>query len=297
MAADDELLTPWYMPGKEYDYGMESKSRNFEEYFGEKKSVPKPVQINPEPTPYAEPKPAVEIRTIRDKHTPYVWGSASNGKTLALAEFAVAMRRALRGDASFSMRNNGMQTVCGEWFVAKKQEGLHDVLLVFGYLFDDPKAVVGMEPAVIICWFMDGRITRVTFNRNEKGLYVDEKPIELGGWNAPQFTEPYVDLRAALLDMASLARQCTPTDYWPDMFMSAVHVIDSENCEYDKQPNLFYLPKPYFKYLMAVQMTYLGMGMGSWYDLPMVGEKDFKLATHEFEFQKYRALLFAVNNN
>ncbi|MBO4464140.1 MAG: hypothetical protein J5797_08115 [Prevotella sp.] len=224
-------------------------------------------------------------------------GSASNVRSLARAELTAAARRALRGEASFSMRNEAMQPPCSAWFVEAKKNGLRDVTLVFSFLFKDSKAVLGQEFAAVICSYMNGKTTRVILDySNEKGFFVDEQPVTLDSWKKPAFPDPVVGLRKALLDIASVARMGTPTDWWANMFMNAAYRLDSKNCEYDKQPGLFYLPQPYFKYLMVVQETHLGMGMGSWYDLPIVGEKQFRLATHEFEYQKCRALLYAVNN-
>ena len=76
----------------------------------------------------------------------------------------------------------------------------------------------------------------------------------------------------------------------------AVAIITDDNFEYDKQPNTFYLPKPYYKYLVAVYESYIGGGMGSWNDTPIVGTREFRLVNAELHYQKCRALLYAVNN-
>ena len=290
MSEDDNILNPWYEHPYNYDYGQMNRELEWE-------NPEPPPKIDPkweEPSPYVEKVQEPTHREIVDKHPLDSRMYPNDVRTRTLAEMTVAARLALRSGKPISIRENLLMDSYGPWFEKQKTRGLKDVALVADFVVTDKEKVLGEEDVAMISWYNDGSISRMTvsYDMKTEKLVMHETPLEIGEFEKPEFPDNGPEFHEALLDIASVA----PNQFWYDYFMKAVRILESDNFEYDKQPDTFYLPQPYFKYVVAVFESYIGGGMGSWNDTPIAGTREFRLVNAELHYQKCRALLYAVNN-
>ena len=290
MSEVDNILNPWYENLKNYDYGQMNNELKWEN------PVP-PPKIDPkwkEPSSYVEKVEKPAHREIIDKHPLDSRMNPNDVRTRTLAEMTVAARLALRSGKQISIRQKLLKDSYGPWFEKQNARGLKDVALVADFVVVDKESVLGDEDVAMISWYKDGSISRMTVSYDMKAekLVMHEIPLEIDEFEKPECSDNGPEFHEALLDIASVA----PNEFWYDYFMKAVRIMEYDEFEYDKQPATFYLPKPYFKYVVAVFESYTGGGMGSWNDTPIVGTREFRLVNAELHYQKCRALLYAVNN-
>lgn len=288
MSDGNNLLKPWYTNLYEYDYGQMNGQLKRRDSI--KKTEPDPKWKSP--SPFTE-KQQLKHREIVDKHPLDSNMSPVDVKTRTLAEMTAAARLALRNGKKISLREQILQDAYGLWFEKQRERGLKNLALVADFTLKDKSKVLGKEAVAIICWYADGSISRMTVSYDNKAakLLVEETTLDCE-FEKPEFPDNSHEFHEALLDIAWVA----PDAFWCEYFTKAAHIMESDDCEYDKQPYTFYLPKPYFKYLLAVFESITGGGMGSWNDTPIIGTRDFRLVTAELHYQKCRALLYAVNN-
>ncbi|MBQ8657212.1 MAG: hypothetical protein IJ527_09225, partial [Prevotella sp.] len=208
------------------------------------------------------------------------------------AEVVAAVRMAMRGERDFVLSNEDATNLLRPWFQQCRQQGLADVALVFSYQLDAPGLWEPSEHEAVLCWYASGRITKLTIQLADGQFRLTEKPLPVAGLRKPVCKDNLQSFRNALLDTASVAT----SDWWRQFFMDAVRILDSPRCSYEESKSGFYLPEPYYKYLLAVRHARLGGGMGGWYDQPGSYTRDYRLATHQLEYEKCQALLYAVNN-
>ncbi len=295
MNDDNNILKPWYDEFFKYDYGEANNTlKRHDQKKDHKWSEHSPYkEEEATPTP-----PATKHRLIEDKHRPIVGESPSGVEVITMAEMTAAIRMALRKERPFSMVDTRCNDSCKPWFEEQKRKGLKDLALICNFIVADRPEILSGSKVAIICWYADGSTKKVTTRHdlNAMKLVINETPLANITFKKPDFLDNIEDFRDALLDIAQVARGGAPTDYWEKHFLSAAETLESNDCEYEKLHSAFYLPKPYYKYLMAICNSKTGMGMGSWYDLLIVGERDFKIVTAELAYQQFRALLYAVNN-
>lgn len=215
-------------------------------------------------------------------------------KTWTLAEMTAAARLSLKSGNEIILREQLLQDSYGPWFEKQKERGLKDVALIADYIFPDNTEIFGKEAIIILCWYNDGSMSKMTvdYNSKEERLIVEETTLDDCQIEKPEFPDNGYEFHEALLDIAYVA----PDTFWSNYFTHAAHIMESVDCKYEEQPDLFYLPKPYFKYLLAVMKSRIGGGMGSWNDTPIIGTDHFRIVTAELHYQRCRALLYAVNN-
>jgi len=291
---DDDVLVPWYAPGK--NFSKNGGTHYYTEYFYEsyaKEHNPKLKAVKKEKPKAAVVKtPVKKPRCIVDRHVPDFGWSVSVFPKMEHAEVAAATRLALRGKRTFTLSDEGATAMLQPWFTSSMQKGLTDVAFVLKYQLDIPGLWSDREESAVLCWYRSGVVCKLTIQLADGQLQYKEQPLSIGALRKPICKDNLNSFREALLDIISVS--CS--DGWARFFMDAIHVLESSHCTYNETKQGFFLPEPYYKYLLAVRNTRLGAGMGSWYDLPNMGTANFRLATHQLEYEKCQALLYAVNN-
>ena len=295
MNKDNAILKPWYECISNYDYGeMNSRLKRFEPEKEERWANPSPYLETISKRQLPDSNKQVKRRKIIDRHRPFFRERPNEVFMWTLAEITVATRLALRGKRPFAMRHELYNKTCLPWFIGQRNKGLKDIALVSSMMMAGNSDLLGKWNAACICWYKNGEISRVTvaYDNNVGKLLIDEVLLKGRRFAKPNFPDNGTEFHEALLDIADVA----PDEYWQNYFSSAPAVMESKDCVYDKQPNMFYLPKPYFKYMLAVHNSIISGGMGSWNDTPIAGSKEFRIVTTELAYQKCRAMLYAVNN-
>ena len=287
MDKDEVILKPWYDNMDDYDYGeMNSRLKRFE---------PEKEGKWVKPSPYLEGKSyRVPHRKIIDKNPPDFPEYSDGVYMWTLAEMTVAARLALRDERPFAMRRDVYNASCRPWFEGQRKKGLKDVALISSLVMPDHPELLGSQHAAMFCWYEDGTVSRViiSYDININRLIIDEMPLSDCNITKPVCPDNIYEFHEALLDTASVA----PNEFWMDYFASAAYMLESDKCTYDKQSDMFYLPDPYYKYMLAVGHSHMGGGMGSWNDTPIVDTWEFRIVNAELSYQKLRAMLYAVNN-
>ena len=287
MDNDEVILKPWYGNMDDYDYGeMNRRLKRFEPEKEGKWS--KPSSYMEGDSSYVPPRQIIDRKPPHFPEYPngvYMW---------TLAEMTVAARLALRGERPFAMRRDVYNASCLPWFEEQRKKGLQDVALISSFVMPDHPELLGPQHAAMFCWYGDGTVSRViiSYDVNVNRLMIEGTPLPDCKIVKPVCLDNAHEFHEALLDAASVA----PNVFWMDYFASAANMLESDKCEYDKQSGMFYLPKPYYKYMLAVDHSNMGGGMGSWNDTPIVGTREFRIVNAELAYQKLRAMLYAVNN-
>lgn len=279
MNDDSMILKPWYDSSGSYNYGKRNETIIEEER--RSRTVSQPVQSQKIEDPLLK---LINSRTIVDKKHPRVAFSPDSVETMAMVELTAAARMALRGSRDFSMRSY-TSSICTSWFQEASKKGLKDVCLLCDF--------ESKTPASVMCSYSDGHLSRLSllYASKQDKLIVEERPRTYKTFERPECNDNASDFMEALLDISYVAVMG-----WKDYFLKAAKVLGSKDCSYDKQPGTFYLPQPYFKYLLAVSLSKTGGGMGSWYDTPNMGSNSFVIATNELHYQRWKALLYVANN-
>lgn len=289
----DEVLVPWYTPGEHFEgnHGMHRYTEYFYQMYAK--------EHDPNRMPEEKPKPAVaaktpvkEPRRIVDKHVPDFGWAANVFPKMEHAEIAATARLALRNEKDFVLSDQGATDMLRPWFDVSRRRGLVDVAFVMKYKLNVPGLWNAREESAVLCWYGAGSVSKLTISSSGGQLQYQEQPLSVVSLKKPVFQDNLKAFREALLDIEAVAYG----DWWHQFFRDVLNVLDSEHCIYSEAQDGFYLPEPYYKYLLAVRKSQLGAGMGSWQDLPVSGTKEFRIATHQFEYEKCQALLYAVNN-
>ena len=252
---------------------------------------------NQKPKPASTiPKPA--YRRIVDKHPPQDVESANGLYMMTLAEMVAAARMALRGERPFAMSDPLCNNICTPWFERQRQRDLRDLALVCRFMIVNRPDVFSTDKMAVICWYADGSMSKVTVAHDTDGMTpkFSETFLPACTLAKPLFPDNKVEFCDALLDIGWYAGNALPFSYWQEYFLKAAQYLDAPSCTYEQHKVGFYLPQHYYKYLMAVTSSFTGAGMGSWYDLPITGDRPFRITTDELAYQQCRALLYAVNN-
>lgn len=290
--ADNDVLIPWYTPGEHFEdiHGTHGYSERYYQMYAE--------EHDPNRKPKEKPKPPVvkapekELRRIVDRHVPDFGWAANVFPKMEHAEIAATARLALRGERDFVLSDPGATDVLRPWFVRSRQQGLASVAFVMKYRLNVRGLWADGEESAVLCWYKSGGVSKLTIQAAGGKLQYQEQPLAVTALKEPVFQDNLQAFREALLDIATVAYG----DWWHQLFMDALQILDSKHCTYDEAHEGFFLPEPYYKYLLAVRKTRLGAGMGSWQDLPVSGSAEFRIATHQLEYEKCQALLYAVNN-
>lgn len=269
--SDNQYLNPWYRLETDPEY---------QEVFNRPESA---IYVHTS-------QPAVKSDTTSEEKTTY------RSVRLVIMELVVRGRRDLQGLEPFEWPDDFYKGMCTSWFNEQKAKGLKMMTFFCGEITKE--AAYEMIDCCIFCWYSDGLvacfvpgvttkdgnsdypalIATEKANRNVKGMIFND--------NAEAFSRA----------LQAIAECAAPFEWWQKRFNEGLKIMRTEHVKYTGQPETFPMPEPYFKYLLAVQSTNLGYGMGSWSDLPIAGSDTFKAATANYLKESDNALMYAVNN-
>lgn len=261
---NDDILTPWY--ALEVDT---SKQRVFNRPRSAVK-VNKPV---PKPS-----KPAVVYRSAME----------------VIMELTVKIRKDLDGSVPFDWPDDYYAPLCVSWYEEQKKKGISDIVFLCGE--ECSRATGKFYECCMVCWYADGNEACFIPSQEKKGG--DSVPVitevELANRNYPKpvFVDNAKSFKCALLAISEYASH----GGWKRTFKEGISIMEQDNVVYHGQKDTFSIPQPYFKYLLAAQVTQLYVGMGSWYDQYLMGTEGFKVVTKRFSNERHKALMYAINN-
>lgn len=246
-------------------------------------------------TVYNRPRSAVKIYKPKPKppkpsQSAIVYRPAID----VIMELTVAIRKDLDGSVPFDWPDDYYAPLCVSWYEEQKKKGIRDIVFLCGD--EGIRATRKFYECCMVCWYADGGVA--CFMPGLGGTPGNEKPVikEVGlshrHYKKPVFPDNGESFKSALFAMAEFAT----FEGWKNRFKSGYYIMGNDNLTYCGQKDVFPIPKPYFKYLLAAQVTKLGVGMGSWFDLPIVGTKSFKTITQRFSTERCNALMYAINN-
>ncbi len=214
-----------------------------------------------------------------------------------IMELTVKVRKDLDGSVPFEWPDDLYHTLCISWYEEQKNQGIKEIAFLHGE--DAEHIKKDTTRFCMVCWYADGRAAGYVPSQEDKdGVQVPvilQVEMTQADYRKPEFTENYQTFRVALQGMADLARDVNLWE-WQGRFEEGVAILEKDDVEYSGQDDVFPIPKPYFKYLLAAQTAKTGSGMGSWFDLPMAGTSEFKLVTNRYLAEQSKALMYAINN-
>ena len=266
---NDDFLTPWY--------ALETE-RGWQTVYNGPHSAVKLYVPPPKPSKAADSGPKIVYRAAVD----------------VIMELTVTIRKDLDGSAPFEWPDDFYGPLCISWYEEQKKKGIKDIAFLCG---DEGIQATGhFYECCMVCWYGDGSTACFIPTQENKGGAVKPviKEVELAQphYRKPKFPDNGQSFKEALHVIADFA----PLEGWKNRFKSGYHIMGEDNLTYCGQKDAFPIPKPYFKYLLAAQVTRLGVGMGSWFDLPVAGTESFKAITKRFSAEQCKALMYAINN-
>lgn len=211
-----------------------------------------------------------------------------------IMELTVKIRKDLDGSAPFEWFNDFYSPLCLSWYEEQKKRGIRDIVFLCG---DEAIRAVGHRcECCMVCWYANHGVARfIPSQENKEGKNVPVikrvRSVSLG-YRKPVFTDNAESFKEALKDMADFA----PFVGWKKRFNEGLSIMNRIGITFCGQENAFSIPQPYFRYLLAAQVTQLGAGMGSWFDLPVARTDSFKAMTSRFSAERCKALMYAINN-
>lgn len=280
----DNILIPWYAmetdPGRQKCFNRPTSAVYI--WKPQPKPEPKP---EPAPTQNSQLKP----KSVR-KQPQVIYRPAD----VVMMELTVKTRHDLVKDISFEWsKADFYHDLCISWFNEQKTKGLTEVVYLCGE--EVIEATGKVLVCCLVCRYSDGHLEGFTpglekkDNENEPAIMaVEVKP----DYQKPRFVDNAEAFKNALQTIADYA----PYEGWKQRFHSGLRIMQDETVKFYGQKDTFNIQPPYFRYLYAAQVTHLGFGMGSWFDLPMVGSESFKAVTKLFSTQRHNAIMYAINN-
>ena len=280
----DNILNPWYAmetdPGRQKCFNRPTSAVYI--WKPQPKPEPKP---EPAPTQNSQLKP----KSVR-KQPQVIYRPAD----VVMMELTVKTRHDLVKDISFEWsKADFYHDLCISWFNEQKTKGLTEVVYLCGE--EVIEATGKVLVCCLVCRYSDGHLEGFTpglekkDNENEPAIMAVEVKSD---YQKPRFVDNAEAFKNALQTIADYA----PYEGWKQRFHSGLRIMQDETVKFYGQKDTFNIQPPYFRYLYAAQVTHLGFGMGSWFDLPMVGSESFKAVTKLFSTQRHNAIMYAINN-
>jgi hypothetical protein len=280
----DNILIPWYAmetdPGRQKCFNRPTSAVYI--WKPQPKPEPKP---EPAPTQNSQLKP----KSVR-KQPQVIYRPAD----VVMMELTVKTRHDLVKDISFEWsKADFYHDLCISWFNEQKTKGLTEVVYLCGE--EVIEATGKVLVCCLVCRYSDGHLEGFTpglekkDNENEPAIMAVEVKSD---YQKPRFVDNAEAFKNALQTIADYA----PYEGWKQRFHSGLRIMQDETVKFYGQKDTFNIQPPYFRYLYAAQVTHLGFGMGSWFDLPMVGSESFKAVTKLFSTQRHNAIMYAINN-
>ena len=206
----------------------------------------------------------------------------------------VRTRKDLEKTAPFEWPDDFYHDLCVSWREEQMKRGLCDIAYLCGQ--EAEKVLKRFVDFCIACWYTDGHVSCfVPGQNNVNGTItpvLEEKKLVASRYRKPAFDDNAASFKEALKTIADY----TDFEWWKNRFKQGLLIMQQENVGYCGQDDTFPISQPYFKYLLAAQVTQLGAGMGSWYDLPTAGTASHKKYTDIFTTERDKALMYAINN-
>ena len=280
----DNILIPWYAmetdPGRQKCFNRPTSAVYI--WKPQPKPEPKP---EPAPTQNSQLKP----KSVR-KQPQVIYRPAD----VVMMELTVKTRHDLVKDISFEWsKADFYHDLCISWFNEQKTKGLTEVVYLCGE--EVIEATGKVLVCCLVCRYSDGHLEGFTpglekkDNENEPAIMAVEVKSD---YQKPRFVDNAEAFKNALQTIADYA----PSEGWKQRFHSGLRIMQDETVKFYGQKDTFNIQPPYFRYLYAAQVTHLGFGIGSWFDLPMVGSESFKAVTKLFSTQRHNAIMYAINN-
>ena len=280
----DNILIPWYAmetdPGRQKCFNRPTSAVYI--WKPQPKPEPKP---EPAPTQNSQLKP----KSVR-KQPQVIYRPAD----VVMMELTVKTRHDLVKDISFEWsKADFYHDLCISWFNEQKTKGLTEVVYLCGE--EVIEATGKVLVCCLVCRYSDGHLEGFTpglekkDNENEPAIMAVEVKSD---YQKPRFVDNAEAFKNALQTIADYA----PYEGWKQRFHSGLRIMQDETVKFYGQKDTFNIQPPYFRYLYAAQVTHLGFGMGSWFDLPLVGSESFKAVTKLFSTQRHNAIMYAINN-
>ena len=280
----DNILIPWYAmetdPGRQKCFNRPTSAVYI--WKPQPKPEPKP---EPAPTQNSQLKP----KSVR-KQPQVIYRPAD----VVMMELTVKTRHDLVKDISFEWsKADFYHDLCISWFNEQKTKGLTEVVYLCGE--EVIEATGKVLVCCLVCRYSDGHLEGFTpglekkDNENEPAIMAVEVKSD---YQKPRFVDNAEAFKNALQTIADYA----PYEGWKQRFHSGLRIMQDETVKFYGQKDTFNIQPPYFRYLYAAQVTHLGFGIGSWFDLPMVGSESFKAVTKLFSTQRHNAIMYAINN-
>ena len=247
-------------------------------------------------TVYNRPRTAMKIykptpKSPKPSQSAIVYRSALE----VFMELTVAIRKDLDGSVPFEWPPDDYYApLCVSWYEEQKKKGIRDIVFLCGD--EGIRATGKFNECYMVCWYADD--SAACFIPSQEKVGNDYKPVikevglAHGDYQKPVFPDNGQAFKEALYAIAEFAT----FEGWKNRFKSGYHIMENDNLTYCGQKDAFPIPKPYFKYLLAARVTSLGVGMGSWFDLPIAGTDSFKAITKRFTAEQCKALMYAINN-
>ncbi len=248
-------------------------------------------QPKPEPKPEPAPTQNSQLKPKSVRKQPQVIYRPAD---VVMMELTVKTRHDLVKDISFEWsKADFYHDLCISWFNEQKTKGLTEVVYLCGE--EVIEATGKVLVCCLVCRYSDGHLEGFTpglekkDNENEPAIMAVEVKSD---YQKPRFVDNAEAFKNALQTIADYA----PYEGWKQRFHSGLRIMQDETVKFYGQKDTFNIQPPYFRYLYAAQVTHLGFGMGSWFDLPMVGSESFKAVTKLFSTQRHNAIMYAINN-
>lgn len=207
-----------------------------------------------------------------------------------LMELTVRTRKDIRDGVPFDWPGDIYYNVCTSWFDEQKMKGLVDIVFLCGdAAINAVKKFVG---CCLVCWYANGSVLCFVPKEYGGNPVLEIADLAQSNYKKPEFSDNAVSFKQALKAIYDYA----PFDGWKKIFKQGIDIMENGGLGYKGQEGVIDIPAPYFKYYYAAQVTQLGAGMGSWYDLPIAGTKDFKRITESFTSERCKAQMYAINN-
>lgn len=282
---DNNCLIPWY--------AMETDVKR-QKFFNRSSSVTYIHKPEPQPEPKLEQKQPPIIQPKPKPKPKPLQTVMYRPADVVMMELTVKTRHDLVKDISFEWsKADFYHDLCISWFNEQKTKGLTEVVYLCGE--EVIEATGKMLVCCLVCRYSDGHLEGFTpglekkDNENEPAIMAVEVKSD---YQKPRFVDNAEAFKNALQTIADYA----PYEGWKQRFHSGLRIMQDETVKFYGQKDTFNIQPPYFRYLYAAQVTHLGFGMGSWFDLPMVGSESFKAVTKLFSTQRHNAIMYAINN-
>lgn len=210
-----------------------------------------------------------------------------------MMEITVNLRTLLGKRYGDMLPVSSWETSVKSWIDSLQMSGIADVIYLTDRV-DDNILPSGIHESVVVKHF-SGQIKCYVATLNEQEEFrMDEHTLPDSVTQLPVFLDNKAQFLLALKNIATFAYQCS-YQYWGDYFSRAATSLEgTEPLQYEGA--VMPIPECYARYIYAGNMSEMGGGMGSWFDLPNAHSEEFIRLSKDLGRQQTLATLYAINN-